>query len=374
MRVLFTTVALPGHFFPLVPLAWACQALGYEVLVVTSDHFADSVVRSGLPVATSGTAPRFVDLAPTPRADGPSERVRLSHGRAFGALADHALAGTSSLVASWRPDVVVAERAEFAGPLAAADHDVPAVEYHWGAATLAEYRSGAEEALAATLERRGLTGLPDPALVLNPWPRSLHLPEMAHHRSARYVPYNGDARLPAWLFRPRSAPRVIITLGTLLPQFGPNGVREVVLPLLEQVARHGVDIVVAVDDAVAADWPALPAQVSHVGRLPMAQVLQACDALVHHGGQGTALTGLHAGKPQLVLPHIDDQWGNADAVVRSGSGLSFAPHEAGPDAIAERCVELVRTPAYTSAALDVAAEMAGQPGLTEVVESLEKLV
>ena len=34
MRVLFTSVALCGHFYPLVPLAWTFRALGHDVLTL----------------------------------------------------------------------------------------------------------------------------------------------------------------------------------------------------------------------------------------------------------------------------------------------------------------------------------------------------
>lgn len=49
MRVLFTTNPLSGHFFPLVPLAWACRLAGHEVLVATAENFVSTAARSFLP-------------------------------------------------------------------------------------------------------------------------------------------------------------------------------------------------------------------------------------------------------------------------------------------------------------------------------------
>ena len=43
MRILFTTAPLSGHYFPLVPLAWACRSIGHEVLVATSGHYVGTV-------------------------------------------------------------------------------------------------------------------------------------------------------------------------------------------------------------------------------------------------------------------------------------------------------------------------------------------
>ncbi|MEU0485051.1 glycosyl transferase, partial [Streptosporangium sp. NPDC006013] len=62
MRLLFTTAPLRGHFFPLVPLAWAARAVGHDVLVATTDGFAAVVARSGLPAASFGPATDFVEL------------------------------------------------------------------------------------------------------------------------------------------------------------------------------------------------------------------------------------------------------------------------------------------------------------------------
>ncbi|WP_158890353.1 nucleotide disphospho-sugar-binding domain-containing protein [Amycolatopsis anabasis] len=366
MRVLFTTVALPGHFFPLVPLAWAFRSAGHEVLVATSEHFVPTALRSGLPIASCGAGESFFELAAEiPATSGLRER-RLAHGHTFGRLTANARAGTRALVDSWRPELIVSERAEFAGPLAAAALDVPFVEYQWGVAALAEYRAGA----AAYL---GLDALPEPERVLNPWPPSLRLAHAQGQQGVRPVPYNGDAHVPGWVFTPREKPRVALTLGTMLPYYGVDGVVDVVLPMLDSLAAAGAEIVVAVDEAVAATWPALPAAVRHAGRLPMAQVLPACDLLIHHGGHGTALTALAAGCPQLVFPHIDDQWDNADAVVRAGAGLRFAPGEIGPETVGARALEVIGGERFGEAAGRSAAEIAAQPGPLEIVSLLEKM-
>lgn len=49
---------------------------------------------------------------------------------------------------------------------------------------------------------------------------------------------------------------------------------------------------------------------------------RAC-AIVHHGGAGTTGQALLAGKPQLVVPHMGDQFDNAHRVERIGVGRSL---------------------------------------------------
>lgn len=357
MRVLFTTIGLPGHYFPLVPLAWACRAAGHEVLVATQADFVATAVRAGLPVVASGPGGGGLDA--TMAADG-------ALGRLFGRTARKALPGLESIVDTWRPSLVVSERAEFAGRVAAAAVGIPHVELHWGVPPLPGYRS-------AALAELGLARLPAPSAVLDPWPPSLWLPHAKHHVGMRNVSYNGDTVVPDWVWRPRDRPRVCLTLGTVLPRLGDRSA-ETVLPMLRQLAGLGVELVVAVDDAVAAGWPALPAEVAHVGRMPLAPVLAACDAVVHHGGNGTVLTALEVGCPQLTMPELDDQFDNAAAVARSGAGLRLLPDEVTPHAIARHCAELLASPRFGVAAGRVAAEIAAQPAPTTIAAGLGELV
>ncbi|MEV1120685.1 nucleotide disphospho-sugar-binding domain-containing protein [Actinosynnema sp. NPDC049800] len=364
MRILFTSVGLSGHFFTLVPLAWACRAAGHEVLVATAEHFVPVVLRAGLPAVPCGPPADFVALGAADAVSDTHARRRSAHGRVFARIAESGLDGTAELVRSWRPDVVVSERAEAAGPVAAAAHGVPLVELRWGVAELTEYR----EAAAARLGP-----LPEPDLVLDPWPPSLRLEHARGHSSLRHVSYNGDARVPDWALRPRSRPRVCLTLGTVVPRLGAAGVPDLVAGTLERLAGHGFELVVAVADDVAATWSSLPDAVLHAGHIPLAQAAAACDAVIHHGGQGTSLTALEAGCPQLVLPQFDDQLDNADAVVRAGAGMSLSA-DLTPAAIADTCAELLATRAYRTAAEAVAAEIGEQPSPARVVADLAALV
>ncbi len=373
MRILFTTVSLPGHFFPLVPLAWACRAAGHEVLVLSAGEFVPTVLGSGLPAASSGPGERFADLVADDRPSAGLGEQRSAHGRVFGRMAARALPGTAAVVRNWQPDLVVSERAEFAGPIAAWTYDVPQAELHWGIAALPEYRWAAANELHLQLAARGLTVLPSPALTLNPWPPSLRLPHALGHQGIRARSYNGEAHVRDWLLRPRRQPRVCLTLGTVVPRTGSSQVAGSFVDIIEALSRLDAEVVVAVDDRIAATWPSLPSAVKQVGRMPLAPVFASCDVVVHHGGQGTALTALEAALPQVVLPVFDDQFDNADSVAKSGAGIRLLPDEVEPAAVAARCAEILDTGGYRRAALTVAKEIAAQPSLAEVVETLTAL-
>lgn len=371
MRILFTTVPLAGHFFPLVPLAWACRAVGHEVLVATAEDFVSTATRSGLPVTPSGPATDLVGLALSDSDEHGLANRRYTLGRAFGRMASRSLAGTRSLVDAWRPDMIVSERAEFAGPVAAAASGIAHVELHWGVPALHEYRSAAAAEMRAELTEIGLDAPPPPVMAINPWPPSLRLLHAIGHQSMRNVIYDGAARVPDWIWQPRDRPRICLTLGTVLPRLVVEGLGDVVFSILESLARLDVELVVAVDDKVAAGWPKLPDAVRHVGRIPLSQVLGACDVVIHHGGHGTVLTAFEAGCPQVVLPQFDDQLDNAAAVVRAGAGVCLLPGQVTPQAVADSCVEQLREARFGQSAARLALEIAAQPSPVDVVSKLE---
>nr|WP_062333278.1 nucleotide disphospho-sugar-binding domain-containing protein [Herbidospora sakaeratensis] len=364
MRLLFTTAPLRGHLHPLVPLAWAARACGHEVLVATAEAFCAAVAAAGLPVASLGPADGFVELAGADRDTPDPAGRRRAHGRAFALIAADVLPGARGVVADWRPDLVVSERAEFAGPLAAAAAGLPHVEYRWGIAPLDEY----PEAAAAEFGVRP----PTPVRVLDPWPVRLRAAHAAHHQSIRDMPYSGEARVPGWVLRPRVRPRVCVTFGTVVPRLGGGRVDDLLLPLLRSLSGLGAEIVLAAEDQVLAARPELADAADHAGRLPLAQVLPVCDVLVSHGGHNTVLTALAAGVPQLVIPQFDDQFDNADAVAGARAGLRLDPGEATPEAVTARVRELLGDRRYAAAAAGLAAEIAAQPSPADVVTLLEK--
>ncbi|MEU8639214.1 nucleotide disphospho-sugar-binding domain-containing protein [Amycolatopsis sp. NPDC048633] len=355
----------------MVPLAWACRAAGHEVLVAVPENFVDTVLRSGLPAVSSGPPMDFVELGPD-LSTHPIEQRRHVHGRVFGRIAAATLPRMLSIVDAWRPDVVLSERAEFAGPLAAAAHGTPLADVRWGVAELPEYRAGAVEVLAGSPVAAGLA-IPEPALSLSPWPPSLRLPHATGQLSFRHVSYNGTADVPDWVLAPRTKPRICLTLGTLVPLFGIPDLHRKMLAVVRELGRLDVDVVIAVDERAMASWGPLPENVSQAGRMPLHQVLGACDVLIQHGGQGTTLTAFSAGVPQLALPQFDDQFENADAVAKAGAGIRMLPDEVTPRAVAAHCEELLGTPAFAAAASAVAREMAAQLSPLDVVADLEAL-
>lgn len=380
MRVLITTAPLHGHLFPLVPLAWALRAAGHDVLVATPENFVAEVVAAGLPAVPSAAPVGFAEFMQHDRAGNPvtppADPVarRASSGRAWGRLAARTLTGTLDLVARWRPDIVLSEPTEYAGPIAAACHGIAWVEHWWGLAVQPEYRPAAGAELAPELSGLGLAALPEPALRIDVCPPSMQRPSVPAAVPMRYVPHSGPAVLPPWVREPASRPRICLTLGSMLPRHGRRDFVGLLRAMVERLTSTGAEVLVAVEDGLARQWPDPPAGVRATGWLPLAQVLPVCDAVVHHGGPGSVFTALTAGTPQLALPQTADQFENAERMAGAGAGLRLLPEECSPAAVATACAELVGDPRYHANTAALGAENAARPSPAQVVPVLERLV
>ncbi|GAA3343138.1 DUF1205 domain-containing protein [Amorphoplanes nipponensis] len=379
MRVLVTTAPLHGHFFPMVPLAWALRSAGHDVLVAAPANFVDDIAGAGLPAVPSAGPIGFADFmfhdrdgTPlTPPAD-PAAR-RAGSGRAWGRLAARTLDGVREIVGNWRPDLLVCEPTEYAGQLAAATAGIAWVEHWWGLAVQPEYRPFAQRELEPELQRLGLRDLPEPALRIDVSPPSVQRPGVPDAQRMRYVPFNGPALLPPWASQPRHRPRICVTLGSMLPKHGLLDFGGMLRDFAAGLTGLGADVVIAVDDQVAAGWTDLPDGVRAAGWLPLNLVLPACDLVVHHGGPGSVFTALALGVPQLALPQTADQFENADRMVATGAGLRLLPAERGTTTVVAACEQLLADPLFGKNAAVVAEEIATAPTPAEVVGVLERL-
>ncbi|SEB31047.1 UDP:flavonoid glycosyltransferase YjiC, YdhE family [Streptomyces misionensis] len=381
MRVLFTTAPLPGHLYPMVPLAWALRAAGHQVLVAAPENFSETVVATGLPAATSAPPVAFEEFMLhdrdgrrlTPAAD-PAERRRES-GRAWGRLAARTLDGTLRLIETWRPDLLVCEPMEYAGQLAASAHGVPWIEPGLSLSDFSAPEGPRASAVAELGPERAALGVPrlqDPALFLDVRPAALRGPDPRAGLPMRYVPYNGPDVRPPWLDAPRSRPRICLTLGSMLPTHGRLDFPGRMAELARALTGLGAEVVVAVDDRVAEAWRPLPSGVVAAGRFALERGLTGCDLLISHGGPGSVFAALSLGVPQLCLPQTSDQFDNSLRLQEYGCGLRLLPGEASTEAVLERAEALLREAGYRERASEVAAATAAMPAPADVVAELAK--
>lgn len=106
---------------------------------------------------------------------------------------------------------------------------------------------------------------------------------------------------------------------------------------------------------------------------PLEQLLPRVAAAVHHGGAGTVATAARAGVPQIVAPHMSDQFQWKTQVVRIGLGPAVAPFRMlSARKLTQAISECISNPRYSTRAREVAAELSGTDGVALTVELIER--
>ena len=131
---------------------------------------------------------------------------------------------------------------------------------------------------------------------------------------------------------------------------------------------------------VAGGWAALDRHVGDgddvltVDALPHQNVLPRVAAVVHHGGAGTTTAAARAGVPQVVLPHILDQFYWAHRVSVLGLGPRALPVElANADVLADRLVTALNDPRIAARAGALGPAIRSRNGVDAAVDHLERL-
>ncbi|MGR4878171.1 nucleotide disphospho-sugar-binding domain-containing protein [Streptomyces sp. LARHCF249] len=370
MRILFTGPAAAGHLFPMIPTAQALRAAGHEVLFAGSQPL-NPLREAGFPIVeigdgrnirevfqqSTGEEVRYV----TPDMTSDEILDRAAHG--FALVSRSTVDGLLEAADSWRADLLVYDSFQASAPLVAAKLKIPSVIQNFGVTSGLDMVGRLAANFTEAYETYGVAGPAEPT-ALNIVPASLGGDPGGLRM--RYLPYNGGGTVPAELLRRDTRPRVAITLGTVLTEM--DGVRSIVR-LIEAAASVDAAFLLAVGDADLTALGTLPDNVRPLPWVPLAELLTASDALIHHGGSGTLLTALQAGLPQLLLPQGADHFTNADALTKTGAALSSASD----DVDAALLARLTADPALREAAARLRAENAALPTPAETVPALEAL-
>jgi UDP:flavonoid glycosyltransferase YjiC (YdhE family) len=374
MRVLLTTKRGAGHFGPLIPFARAFRRAGDTVLVA-APHSAAAMVRA------EGFSAWLFDDAPEEQRDAvlaavsqlpEEERGPYVFSEAFVRLDAHAaVPGMLDLCRRWRPDVVVSEVSELAGPLVAEALGVPAVCVGIFQQGKGDAVVGARSVMRAIDELRAELGLPDDS----DGERRLGTPYFTLIPEALEDPATPGWR-PAWRFGDLDQPSrgahtdrfagderplVYVTFGSVAPtmDFFPDVFRGAI----GAFAALPVRILVTVGrDRDPAELGPLPANVQAEQWVPQREVMPHAAAMVCHGGSGTVTMGLAAGVPMAVVPLFADQPFNAERVAAIGAGIAVE----GPQAVAtlgDAVSKLLVDPAYRANAERIAEEMRSLPSV-----------
>ena len=110
-------------------------------------------------------------------------------------------------------------------------------------------------------------------------------------------------------------------------------------------------------------------------RLPHASLFPRVAAVVHHGGAGTVMTAARAGVPQILAPHLLDQYYWGRRIHRLGLGpRPLTRRRLDARALAGALQAVVADGGFRSRAAALAARLRGRDGIHEAVSLLPRLV
>jgi vancomycin aglycone glucosyltransferase len=188
----------------------------------------------------------------------------------------------------------------------------------------------------------------------------------------------------AWILEePAELPPQVAAFLDLDPPPVYIGFGSMVSPHAPELAAHAVDAVRAVGHRaiIAGGWARLDRHVEPssdvltIDAVPHDLLFPRVAAVVHHGGAGTTTAAARAGAPQVVLPHILDQYYWAHRVQQLGLGPRGLPVElVTADILADRIDAALNDAGMRRRAAALGQAMAGRNGVSAAVDALEALV
>jgi len=177
-----------------------------------------------------------------------------------------------------------------------------------------------------------------------------------------------DARVDAFL-RQGPAP-IYIGFGSMVAPRAAELVAQAVAAV-RAVGRRAV---------IAGGWAALEAHVQEtddvltIDNVPHSLIFPKVAAALHHGGAGTTTAAARAGVPQVLLPHILDQYYWAHRVEALGLGPPALPVErVTAEVLSDRIRRAINDPLIQERVNRLAPLIAARNGVTAAVKHLEAL-
>jgi UDP:flavonoid glycosyltransferase YjiC (YdhE family) len=391
MKIMFTMLSWPTHYYPLVSTAWACRAAGHDVLIAAQPAVADAVVRSGMSIVAVGNDFDVLkemgqlhrqahEQGLAPDSETVRSFARIAHTRSAAATVDDLIA----VGRDWRPDVVISDQMVLAAPLVAEALGVPLIRHLYGTDAMRELGfpgSGLPlgewpDELLALFDKYGSTPRVEFATsTIDPCPAPMQVAGIPGRVGVRPVPYNSSGVLPRWLLEPVERPRVLVTWGTASVER--QGAAKFLVPqVLDAMAGMDVDVVVAMRGADRHLVGAAPVDYRVLEDVPLHAVLPGCSAIVHHGGSGNILAAAYNGVPQVAVPMFLDNSIYVRHLASTGAAISLPPTgiEAGEVAgLRDAITSALRDPEVRAAADALHGEILATPSPAEVVADLPAL-
>jgi UDP:flavonoid glycosyltransferase YjiC (YdhE family) len=391
LRLLLGAFGDPGHAFPLIALGGALVARGHEVVLQTWSRWQGDVRAAGMQFAA---APEYHVFPTRERPLKPYEAVV------------RATRETRTLVASFGPDVVVADILTLAPALAAELEGVPVAtviphvdprsEPGWPPYSLGARlpRTALARRLWGLAGRLTAAGLEQGRLELNETRRRLGLgsldrvhggisrelalvatfPQLEYSRATWPVgthvvgpllwePPFEEVELP-----PGDAPLVLVA-----PSTSQDPSHRLLRAALRGLADLPVRVLATWNRRALAEPIQVPANARLVEWISYARTMPACDVVVCHGGHGTVARALSSGCVVVAVPAAGDMNENAARVDWAGVGVRVPRRLCAPGPVALAVERALAEPRLRAGARSVASWASEHDPAARAAELIEEL-
>ena len=388
MRFLFTCAAGESHFYNIVPFALAVRDRGHDVVFSTTGDLTAVVEAAGFGVAPSGSGRLRLRTAMARRAAAP-DHLDDRGAELFGAVAP-ALKWERlvEVIRDVRPDAVVSELLDVAGPLAARVADIPVYTVSIGPfhpETVADLWTHARPLFQTVLGPRA-TARDLMGTYIDVCPPGLQTPEglaLPDRLWARVGTYHGaDTGRAAVSFGGGKRPRVLVTFGTVSNAAIPG-----MAAAAERLAAAGFEVVVTLgpqgwfDTGRPKPGPhpagAVAGRTAHerirlVDYSPLQHELAVATVVVHHGGSNTMRAAIEAAVPSVLIPQGSEQLRNARWLSQHGLGSMLTPLQADPPAVSAAVERAADDPSTAWALRSARAAWLAMPDVAGAVQEMER--
>jgi UDP:flavonoid glycosyltransferase YjiC (YdhE family) len=224
----------------------------------------------------------------------------------------------------------------------------------------------------------GPTGITSPVLNLIPYSPVINPPlpywEKRHQMTGYWLPitphgWQADPDLIDFLSS--GTKPVVISLGAMsLSPDDAAQTAELVIASLRQINVRA--IVQGWNDYLSGRD--LGPNILHVGSVPHTWLFDQASAVVHHGGFGTTASAFAAGLPQLIIPHIIDQfvWGNL-VYEKSAGPKPISRTKLTSENLAVSIQACIQEAKYAATAADLGAKIRQENGIARTIELIETI-
>jgi UDP:flavonoid glycosyltransferase YjiC (YdhE family) len=389
LRLLVAAFGDPGHAFPAIALARELSRRGHEVLVETWERWREAVEAEGL----GFTGAQEYTVYPPPGPDTPDGQTAAAAARAL-----------ARLMEGFEPDLVVSDILTLAPTLAAEVAGVPHAtliphvypvqqpgmplyslgmlpprtvvgRLGWratGPLLGMGLRRGRDE-LNETRERLGLPpverfhgGISELLAIVATYPQLEYPREWPAH-----------VRVTGPLFFELAGEEVAMPEGDeplvlIAPSTSQDPKCTMLRVALDALADEPVRVLATANGHRPERPIEVPGNAMLVDWVLYSQAMPAADVVICHGGHGTVVRALAAGKPLLICPSVGDMGENASRVAWSGTGLSIPRRLLSPRAIRLAMRRLLHEKSFLSEARSIAEWSTVHDGAAAAAELVEE--